>query len=142
MKSHPSALISFVPLMSLCILPNDLWQSYIIPKYFLGSITTEGNLDKAALPAMLMVLQLVNKQFNTWVRKCSLAWRAVQNFRNQATKCSDDAISLMLRRACREFGSISLLEWLRKYLHYPILQRSCYMGAARGTVCRFAKILC
>lgn len=118
---------------SFSLLPNDLLQGFIIPKYFLGSIRTERDLG-SAFPVMLLVLQLVSKQFNNSVRRCNLAWKAVQLFRNRTPSDSGAIVSHMLKEACRLFGSVALLKWLSKALHYPILQHSCYVEAAIGDV--------
>jgi hypothetical protein len=114
-------------------LPYDLLQSFIIPRYFLDHIRGDRDLDNHLFPVMLLVLQLVNKQFNNVIRKCSLAWKVVLYFRYYPSSLFSDEVARMLRRACKQFGSTTLLEWLSEKLRYPVLQHECYLGAAKGT---------
>lgn len=105
-------------------LPHDIVQELISKHLGLGP---ENTFSEVSPPATFLVLLFVNKKFHAALRKNCLAWKAISKYRKHKNFL---AVSL-LGAACRSDGSISLVQWLSKYLKYPIDVNCCY-AAAKG----------
>jgi hypothetical protein len=122
-------------------LPQDFLFCYFVPRYFLGEIKSERDIDAQPVPVMLLVLAMVNRSLNRALKQCHLAQNILLNFRNNSPDSRYRQLSLFLRSACQEDGSVSLMVWLTKVLKYPLLG-SCLAGAAEGICLCLSLISC
>jgi hypothetical protein len=112
------------------ILPQDFLCGFFIPRYFLGEIKSESDIDVQPVPVMLLVLAMVNRSLNRALKHCVLAQKILLNFRNNSADARARQSKLLQRAACRQDGSVSLMVWLTM-MKYP-LHGGCLVAAAEG----------
>ena len=100
-------------------LPHDLLQNYFLPRYFLDNLTLE-DLDEKPVPSMLLVLQLVSKQFYEALKKCDRAWKIIQNFHDLSRVEKIRRSAHFMSKACRDFGSVVFIQWLMDKFRLPM----------------------
>lgn len=115
-------------------LPHDLRENFFAK--YLVFIQTEDELDSPsfAFPVMLLVLQFVNKTFNRLVKKeNSLCRKVILDYKLRGSNRRNHSACLMMARAAREYGSITLLQWLEN-LGFVSFAQDSYIGAIEGFI--------
>jgi hypothetical protein len=118
---------------SLDSLSNDLICHLVTN--FLFEISSREDFNQIPLPSEIFTLQLVSKRFYNLINsknKNNLIWEAILNFRN-CCGCSQLPVENLVKQSARLYGSITLIQWLAKYLKFP-LNESAVIGATQGTV--------
>lgn len=122
------------PVAGITSLPHDLLGDFF--SKYMQFINDEDELDQwiFACPAMLLVLQFVNKTFNKYIMKeGSLSRTAILAHRMRNPSFRSVAASATMKKAARQFGSRSLLRWLEK-LNYSSFSKDYFTGAIEGGI--------